>query len=154
MKVAFIYLLSPKTDHKFIAQIVTGEKKVDCVIIMKYLVYSYQKYQGVQVHQILGLRVEDVVKFANSKVDIHSSIPTEKQVSFKKLFMKHWLNLLRFITLLNSLIPQEFNEFVKKAELKSEKHFVYKRVMSVDAVPEFVNLFKNYVVVESRFELI
>ena len=108
-----------------------------------------------QVPHILGLRVENVIQFANSKTDIHSWIPRIKKNRYlQEVIYETLVNLLRFITLANSLIPQEFNEFVKNTVVKSEKHFANKRVMSVDAAPEFVNLFKNSVIVASRFELI
>ena len=55
---------------------------------------------------------------------------------------------------MNSLLPQEFSEFVRKAVVKREKCYVNKRVMTVDAAPEFIHLFKNSVIVVSKVEVI
>ena len=67
-----------------------------------------------------------------------------------ELFVKHWYILLWFTILVNSFLPQEFQKFINEAVEKSERHFANKRVMKVDATPEFVHLFKNSTLVASK----
>lgn len=50
---------------------------------------------------------------------------------------------MKLCYLVNTLIPGDFEKFIKKAMQMKESYFINKKSLKVNAIPEFVNLFKN-----------
>ena len=48
------------------------------------------------------------------------------------------------------MIPEEFRKFILEKVSESEKMFVTKKKMNVDAKPEFIKLFKSSHMISSR----
>ena len=121
-----VYLpLIEDVHHKFISQILVGDKR--------YLKCSQIKVCSVP--QLKGLRVEDLLKFAEENIDIKGYLP---DYEYRKLPNRQWL-----CNMLNTLIGEKFKLYMKNVMKERVKHFINKRKMSVKDLPKFINIFKK-----------
>ena len=92
--------------QKYLREILTAKK-------------SYIKLTEViviQVPQYDGLRVKDLVKFAESETDIDSYLP---KYEYNKEPNRLWL-----YNLINTLIPEKFKEFINSRIKKRNKELI------------------------------
>ena len=104
------------------------------------------KLKVLQVPQIEGLRLENIVEFADKRININEYLPTLKNQN--NLPDRSWVwnlgkehNYYEFTV--NTLINQEFKSFVMKKVKENDKMVVNKKKLEVKVVPEFAALFRK-----------
>ena len=104
------------------------------------------KLKVLQVPQIEGLRLENIVEFADKRINIKEYLPTFKNQ--KKLPDRSWVcnlgeenNNNEFTV--STLINQKFKSFVMKKAKENDKMVVNKKKLEVKLVPEFAALFRK-----------
>ena len=111
--------------HKFISQILVGDKK--------YLKRSHVKV--CRVPHLKGLTVEDLLVFGQLKVNLNDYLP---DYEYHKLPNRQWL-----CNMLNTLLGSTFAKFVKEWMKARVKHMVMKKKLTVKLLPEFENMFMS-----------
>ena len=119
--------LPPKQDstQKFLRDIMLGNKlyvKWSTVIITKV-----PQYKGPQVH--------DLVRFAESHVKIKDYLP---EYEYNKERNREWL-----CTLINTLIRDEFQNFIDTKVAKRKKELIKNQNLGIKAKPEIVEIFRR-----------
>ena len=79
------------------------------------------------------LRVNDILSFASNYVDINSDIP---EYNYKKDPQREWL-----CNIVNTLINNEFKQFIANALRDREKLIVMKKSLKTNVLPEFTEIF-------------
>ena len=119
--------LPPKQDasQSYLRDILQGNKfylRCDEVTVIK-------------VPQYKGLRVNDIIKFASSNLDITKFLP---KYSYQKEPNREWL-----WNVVNSLMTEEFNKFIEsKVEIRKQE-IINSQNIGITAKPEFIKIFKN-----------
>ena len=112
-------------NHKFISQIMVGEKK-------------YLKWSSVKVCTIPHygkLRISDLIKFTRTQIDIDSYLP---DYEYTKLQNRQWL-----CNVLNTLIGPALKKYIDDNIKERAKYVVNQKKLSVKALPELIHIFKN-----------
>ena len=121
-----IYLPPIKdTNHKFISQLLVGEKK-------------YLKWWNVKVCTIPhydSLRIPDLLKFTRTKIDIDSYL-------WDYEYSKH-PNKLCLYNVLNTLLGSVLRKYIDLNTEKKVKYIIKKKKLTVKTLPEFIAIFKN-----------
>ena len=125
MKEMFTCLPSRMLNHRFISQILVGDKR--------YLKCSQIKVCSFP--QSKGLRVEDSIRFAEEHIDIKAYM---SDYEHHKLLNLQWL-----WNLLNTLIWDKFKTHIKATTKERAKYVINKRKMSVKALPEFISILRK-----------
>ena len=121
-----IYLpLIADAHHKYISQILTGEKK--------YLKSTQIKVCSVP--HLAGLQIADLLKFGRLNGVIDDYLP---EYEYKKLPNREWL-----WNVLNTLLGESFKSFVQTKIKERTKHVVTMKKLNVKALPEFIDIFKK-----------
>ena len=121
-----IYLPPLKdSHHKFISQIMVGDKK--------FLKCSQVKVCTVPHYKMLT--IPDMLKFAKTKVDINLFLP---DYEYQKYPNRQWL-----WNVLNTVLGDDFKKFVNEKIQERVKHVIWQKRMTVKALPEFIAIFKN-----------
>ena len=87
------------------------------------------------VPQVKGLTVPEILEFAKSKWDILDYLPEHSDCRL--------LNRVFLWNIINSLIPDEFDYFVKENLADREKKMIDKRRLAVTILPEFIKIFQE-----------
>ena len=111
--------------HKFISQVIIGEKKLLKCSAIKVCRVPHLKH----------LRVEDLLAFGAKHINIDDYIPL---YNYHKLPNREWL-----ANVLNTLVGQKFKDFTEEKICARVKHIVNKKKLNVMALPEFINIFKK-----------
>ena len=119
--------LPPKQDatQKYLRELLLGKK-------------SYVKWSEViviQVPQYKGLRVKDLLNFAESEFEIHDFLP---KYDYNKEPNREWL-----CNLINSLISDKFKEFINIEIKRRNKELITNQNLGISARPEFIEIFRN-----------
>ena len=135
--------LIEQANSDYISDILSGEKLVSLVASLVQVVKCKDVINR-RVPQIEGLRVSDMIKFAREHIDIDIYLPKFSQhMQWERKWLAN-LNKLRYKHhTVNSLIPDEFNEFVMRAIEKREDSYIEKNNIRMNVKPEFVNLFRD-----------
>ena len=111
--------------QKFIRSLMRGEKEyVRCSSVHVIKVPHYK-----------GLKVRDIVNFARIKVDITSYLPV---YDYDKEPNREWI-----WNIVNSLIPNEFQKFIKQKEDERRKELLQSSNLAMRIKPEFLDIFKS-----------
>ena len=111
--------------QKFIRSLMRGEKEyVRCSSVHVIKVPHYK-----------GLKVRDIVNFARTKVDITSYLPV---YDYDKEPNREWI-----WNIVNSLIPNEFQKFIKQKEDERRKELLQSSNLAMRIKPEFLDIFKS-----------
>ena len=111
--------------QKFIRSLMRGEKEyVRCNSVHVIKVPHYK-----------GLKVRDIVNFARTKVDITSYLPV---YDYDKEPNREWI-----WNIVNSLIPNEFQKFIKQKEDERRKELLQSSNLAMRIKPEFLDIFKS-----------
>ena len=89
----------------------------------------------IQVPQYKGLRVWDIIKFAQTKMYIDRYLP---DYEYKKEPNRTWL-----CNVINSVIPDDFREYVSEKVRVRKLSLINSQNLCVKVKPEFLNIFKN-----------
>ena len=110
---------------RFIRSLMRGEKEyVKC-----------RSIKVIQVPQYKGLTVRDIIKFAKTKIDINSYLP---DYEYLKEPNREWL-----WNVVNSLIPNEFQKYIKIWEEKRREELLQSSNLAIRVKPEFLDIFKS-----------
>ena len=88
----------------------------------------------IKVPHYKGLKVRDIVNFARTKVDITSYLPVndyDKEPNRERIW-----------NIVNSLIPNEFQKFIKQKEDERRKELLQSSNLAMRIKPEFLDIFK------------
>ena len=88
-----------------------------------------------KVSQYEGLKVKDLLRFAKSKTEIDQFLP---EYSYNKEPNREWL-----CNMINTLITDEFQEFIKMKVEKRNKEIISSQNLGIKATSEFVEIFKR-----------
>ena len=118
--------LSPikQADHVFIAQIVTGEKRVSILFQCNNVVPTEQNIKVIQVPHLKGLEIDKILSFAKSKANIMKYIPEIKKGKYPSrayLWNISMIDLMNPI-LVNSLIPDLLQSLYILLSVRTRKH--------------------------------
>ena len=97
------------------------------------LYVSCADIQVIQVPQYKGLKVSDILKFAATKININKYLP---EYDYLKESYREWV-----WTIVNSLQPEEFAQYIKQKEELRRKEMLLSMVMKFK--PEFLRIFKS-----------
>ena len=119
--------LPPKLEatQKYLRAIMSGKK-------------NYLKWKNViviKIPQYKGLTVKDIIKFAETQVDVHSYLP---DYEYDKVPNREWL-----CNIVNTLIPKDFKEYVDQKVLERKESIYKSQNLNTMIKPEFVEIFKN-----------
>ena len=89
----------------------------------------------IKVPHYKGLKVRDIVNFARTKVDITSYLPV---YDYDKEPNREWI-----WNIVNSLIPNEFQKFIKQKEDERRKELLQSSNLAMRIKPEFLDIFKS-----------
>ena len=106
----------------------------------------------VKVPHIKGLRITDIIKFAEKHFDIKSYLPeykTERYPSRDYVCNVGGCNK-DILCLVATMIKDEFDGFVQEKIHENEKEFADKRNTEFRALPGFVSLIKDSKVLSSK----
>ena len=93
------------------------------------------KVRVIQVPQYKGLYVNDILKFAKTKIRIEEYLP---EFDYQREPNRQWL-----CNLVNSLIPEEFKLFIdEKVELRRQA-LIKQQNLKMTIHPDFANIFKS-----------
>ena len=86
-----------------------------------------------------------MIDFANSKIEFNKYIPNiSDHMQHDRKWIINMSNLMTMIIILvNSLIPDDFDVFVKKAMHEREEKYISKKSIRMNIKPEFVQLFRG-----------
>ena len=109
----------------------------------KYRFIYGNKVVHIKVPQIPGLRLPDIIDFAEKHIDIHSCLNTRPSDTHQDngFVTLVWLSCL--ILAVATLAQKEFKEFIRSAIELQDVEFTKKRNTSFEALPNFVSLLKN-----------
>ena len=126
MREGNIYL-PPKQDatQKYLRALMLGKKQ--------YIKWS--EVIVVQVPQYDGLRVKDLLKFAESEFEINDFLPT---YDYNKEPNRVWL-----CNLINTLIPEKFKEFINLKIKKRNQELIESQNLGIHVKSEFIDIFNN-----------
>ena len=99
---------------------------------------DYIKSKNVLVTKVphyKNLTVSKILRFARSKGDINKYIPDYK---YNKEPNREWL-----WNVINTLIPEEFSEFVSRNIALRKNELIKSQNLSITAMPEFISIFKT-----------
>ena len=98
---------------------------------------EYVKCSSIKVIQVQykGLTVRDIIKFAKTKIDINSYLP---DYEYLKETNREWL-----WNVVNSLIPNEFQKYIKIWEEKRREELLQSSNLAIRVKPEFLDIFKS-----------
>ena len=88
----------------------------------------------IKVPHYKGLHVKDLLKFAESKVNIKKNLP---EYEYWKEPNKEWL-----WSLINTLITKEFHEFIDEKVEQRKFDLISNQNLGIWVKPEFVNILK------------
>ena len=119
--------LPPKRDwtQKFLRQLMIGQKKV----------LHNDDVKVINVAQINGLRVPQILLFARAKMDIDKYLP---DYDYEKEPNRSWL-----ANVVNSLIGKKFQDHIALIVKKQQKEKLKNQNLAIQALPQFVNIFKK-----------
>ena len=99
-----LYLPPPKDcNQKFLRKLMQGDK----------LYISWKDVEVIKVPQFKGPAVSDILKFAATQINIASYLP---EYEYSKEPNREWV-----WNLINSLIPDQFTEFIRKRNRDGSK---------------------------------
>ena len=87
------------------------------------------------VLQAKGLTVSEIIKYARSKWNIFDYLPEHMDC--------RWPNRDFLCNVVNTVIPDEFELYVKGVLDSREKKMIKQRKLGVSILPEFVKIFKE-----------
>ena len=87
------------------------------------------------VPQVKGLTVPEIIKFARSKWNIFDYLPEHRDCRLPNR------DFLCYVV--NTLIPDEFQLYVKGVLDSREKKMIKQKILGVSILPEFVKIFKE-----------
>ena len=119
--------LSPKRDvtQKFLRKLLHGEK----------LFIKCSEVIVVNVPQYEGLRVRDLIKFAEREFEIHKFLP---DYDYHKEPNRDWL-----CNIINTVISDKFKEFINEKTMERNKKLVESQNLKINADRYFIDIFKN-----------
>ena len=119
--------LPPKQDatQKYLRELIQGKK----------LHLKWSEVILTKVPQYEGLKVKDLLRFAKSKTEIDQFLP---EYSYNKEPNREWL-----CNMINTLITDEFQEFIKMKVEKRNKEIISSQNLGIKATSEFVEIFKR-----------
>ena len=119
--------LPPKQDatQKYLRELIQGKK----------LHLKWSEVILTKVPQYEGLKVKDLLRFAKSKTEIDQFLP---EYSYNKEPNREWL-----CNMINTLITDEFQEFIKMKVEKRNKEIISSQNLGIKATSEFVKIFKR-----------
>ena len=119
--------LPPKPDstQKFLREVMNGSK----------LYIKCSNVAVIKVPHYKGLNVRDLLRFASSKVNIKDYLPDYKYIKEPN---REWL-----CNVINSLIQEEFHEFIQEKVDKRRKELIKSQNLGIAIKPEFEALFAN-----------
>ena len=79
--------------------------------------------------------MRDIIKFAKTKIDINSYLP---DYEYLKESNREWL-----WNVVNSLIPNEFQKYIKIWEEKRREELLQSSNLAIRVKPEFLDIFKS-----------
>ena len=120
-----IYLPPIKdTNHKFISQLMGRQEAFEVLNVKVCTIPHYNK-----------LRIADLLKFARTQIDIDSYLP---DYDYSKLPNRQWL-----WNVLNTLLGPALKKYMSESIEGRVKYLINKKKLTVKALPEFINIFKN-----------
>ena len=99
------------------------------------LYVSWKDVEVIKVPQYKGLTVSDILKFAATKTYINRYLP---EYNYAKEPNREWV-----WNLVNSLIPDEFQRFIKKREEERRKEILVSNNLAIKVKPEFLDIFRS-----------
>ena len=119
--------LPPAKDctQKFLRRLMKGEK----------LYVSCSDVEVIKVPQYKGLKVSDILKFAATKTNINIYLP---EYDYPKEPNREWV-----CNIVNSLIPEEFQYFIKHKEEIRRREILMSNNLGMKVNPEFLSIFKS-----------
>uniref|UniRef100_A0A7S3JAA4 Uncharacterized protein n=1 Tax=Euplotes harpa TaxID=151035 RepID=A0A7S3JAA4_9SPIT len=89
----------------------------------------------IKVPHLEGLRVSDILQFARRSFNMNQFLP---EFSYDKEPNRDWL-----CNLVNTAVEEKFKNFISEQRKKREQKIIAHKNLAVDALPEFVNIFKK-----------
>ena len=89
----------------------------------------------VKVPQYKGFKVSDILKFTVTKTNINKYLP---EYDYPKEPNREWV-----CNIVNSLIPEEFQYFIKHKEEIRKREILMSNNLKMKINPEFLNIFKS-----------
>mmetsp|Transcript_24092 Transcript_24092/g.27791 ORF Transcript_24092/g.27791 Transcript_24092/m.27791 type:complete len:141 (-) Transcript_24092:215-637(-) len=89
----------------------------------------------IKVPHLEGLRVSDILKYARRTFNIDAFLP---EFAYDKEPNRDWL-----CNIVNSAMGDEFKNFISEQRKKRESKIIAKKNLAVDALPEFVDIFRK-----------
>ena len=93
------------------------------------------KVRVIQVPQYKGLYVNDILKFAKTKIRIEEYLP---EFDYQREPNRQWL-----CNLVNSLIPEEFKLFIDEKVKLRRQALIKQQNLKMTIHPDFANIFKS-----------
>ena len=112
-------------NQNYLRQIWTGDKH--------YIKWFDVKV--VKVPQIKGLEVANILSFASMHTDVHKYLP---EYEYKKEPSRDWI-----WNLVNTLINDEFQEYIQDKVCKRESELIKNKNLKVCATPEIIDIIKR-----------
>ena len=106
----------------------------------------------IKVPQIPGLRLPDIIDFAEKHIDIHSFLPEYRTFRYPS---RQWvwnigMAFSRLILAVATLAEKEFREFIKSRMDQQEAEFSKNRNTNFKALPNFVSMVKDNHILSSK----
>ena len=102
---------------------------------------------------INGLRTDDLLKFLINVCNAENYLPPKyDEINLHRDWLGNLCkNVSLIITIGNSLMPDQFDEYVKEKLASWQKSIIQTKYLSVEALPKFANLFKSSLMVSSMY---
>ena len=116
---------SQDANQKYLRSIMTGRKN--------YI--TWDRVNVIKVPQYEGLTVKQILAFAQQHAEIQTYL---LEYQYDKIPNREWV-----WNVVNSLIPQEFKEFIDKKVKERKQNIIKSQNLGANIMPQFVNIFKT-----------
>ena len=96
-----------------------------------------------QVSKIKGLKVNQILEEARKHINIDEYMPDlhDGKLPYRDYVINVGKELNNQMMIVNTLLPNELQKLVEKAEIKREDRFIKKREITMKVLPEFHKMF-------------
>ena len=106
----------------------------------------WKKVKVIKVSQLKSLTINEIFYFDETKADIKSYVSEY----YYKSPNRDWfwnicksVNKLFWFIIVNTLIEDDFRQFIKNNQIEREKYYVEKKELKIKVVPEIASILKS-----------